>query len=619
MGYYDIGEAFRRIEDQMIASMSRNLQRHLDNESTEGINYTMWQAEQLAALNEYKRNNQKLFPQYFARINDQIDDILRRANAAGSMDQEAAILNAIKRGWRISSPGEHLQGAFFKLNERKMNALLKATKRDMRRAEYAMLRRANDIYRKTIFNAGVFYNSGAGTLQQSVDMATKDFLSRGIDCIEYSNGARTGIDTYARMALKTSQTRAYLQGESTKRDEWGIATVIVNNRGAACPKCLQWVGRVYYDDVYGSVPITDDKYPRLSEAIAGGLYHPNCKDTHTTYFEGISTRPKKVTRAQVDEANRVYALEQKQRYKERLIRKYKRLAEGSVDPENKAKYRARLTAQESNLREFIDAHSDVLKRRPELEKVFPDPLKRTSNESTLSGKSADVVIRQSNIEYKPFDSVHDADEYLKKALGVKEQTNGLERGKINIDVANDIVRTVAEYRNVFGDTLALDSIEKFPKKEYNDVAGAYLPAFKRMYYMNCSSKESAKKIEKEAAYEFKIGSWSTGDPRHVFRHELGHAVHKGIGKDTNRKALQALLDSATKDIRWGKHGWRLEDYKKAGLTPDDYITDLKVAGSILSGYGLSNVDEMVAEAFAEYMAGSPREFAIKVVHTLMGW
>ena len=363
MGYYDVGEAFRQIEDQMIASMSRNLQRHLDNESTEGINYTMWQAEQLAALNEYKRNNQKLFPQYFARINDQIDDILRRANAAGSMDQEVAILNAIKRGWRISSPGEHLQGAFFKLNERKMNALLKAVKRDMRRAEYAMLRRANDIYRKTIFNAGVFYNSGAGTLQQSVDMATKDFLSRGIDCIEYSNGTRVGIDTYARMALKTSQTRAYLQGESTKRDEWGIATVIVNNHGAACPKCLQWVGRVYYDDVYGSVPITDDKYPRLSEAIAGGLYHPNCKDTHTTYFEGISTRPKKLTQDQVDEANRVYALEQKQRYKERVIRKYKRLAEGSVDPENKAKYRAQLTAQESNLREFISKNADILRPR----------------------------------------------------------------------------------------------------------------------------------------------------------------------------------------------------------------------------------------------------------------
>ncbi len=230
-----------------------------------------------------------------------------------------------------------------------------------------MLRRANDIYRKTIFNAGVFYNSGVGTLQQSVDMATKDFLSRGIDCIEYSNGARVGIDTYASMALKTSQTRAYLQGESTKRDEWGIATVIVNNRGAACPKCLQWVGRVYYDDVYGSVPITDDKYPRLSEAIAGGLYHPNCKDTHTTYFEGISTRPKKVTQAQVDEANRVYALEQKQRYKERVIRKYKRLAEGSVDPEKKAKYSSsKYTASRlalANFNAIVAQESEIINRK----------------------------------------------------------------------------------------------------------------------------------------------------------------------------------------------------------------------------------------------------------------
>lgn len=80
----------------------------------------------------------------------------------------------------ISRPGRHIletigqasggsgdiDGAFFKINDRKMNALIDATVSDMGNAETAMLRRANDQYRKTIFNAQVYANSGVGTYEK---------------------------------------------------------------------------------------------------------------------------------------------------------------------------------------------------------------------------------------------------------------------------------------------------------------------------------------------------------------------------------------------------------------------------------------------------------------------
>lgn len=373
---YDIGEAFQKIEEEMIASMSRNLKRHIETETSEGLDYPMWQAEQLAALNNFRKDNKKHFSGYFSTINGQIADVLQNANKSGQLAQEMAILEAIRDGYKIYNydSAKSVRAQFFKVNERKMNALIEATQKDMAKAETAMLRMANDEYRKIIFNSEVFYNSGAGTLAQCVDMATKDFLSKGISCIEYANGARVGIDVYSRMALRTAQTRAYLQGEATKRDEWGVNTVIVNRRGVACPKCLQWVGKVYYDDVWGNSKIPSPaKYPRLSEAVAGGLYHPNCKDVHTTYFEDISSDPKPMTKKEVDEANRVYALEQRQRYNERQIRKYKRLVMGSADPENIERYTGRLRQWQAEQREFVAANSDVLKRRPELEKIFPDP------------------------------------------------------------------------------------------------------------------------------------------------------------------------------------------------------------------------------------------------------
>lgn len=397
MAYYDIGEVFQKIEEDMIASMMRNLKRHLATEKEEGINYAMWQAEQLAALNEFKRNNSSLFKDYFSTINDQIEEVLKKAHETGKMDQEIKILEAIREGWSTAlKPSSKLQGAFFRINDRKLKALINSVNNDMKKAETAMLRRANDEYRKIIFNSQAYYNTGAGTLPQCVDMATKDFLSKGITCIEYANGARVGIDAYSRMAIRTAQTRAYLLGESAKRDEWGVSTVIVNKRGVACPRCLKYVGRVFYDDVWGSAPIpSPEKYPRLSEAIAGGLYHPNCKDVHTTYFEGISTPPEPMTAAEKKEAERVYNLEQQQRYNERQIRKYKRLSDGSVDPENQLRYQKKLEAWQAEQKRFVKANGDVLKRRYENEAIHGiGPIDNADTRRAVEGMKREVEIER---------------------------------------------------------------------------------------------------------------------------------------------------------------------------------------------------------------------------------
>ena len=148
----------------------------------------------------------------------------------------------------------------------------------------------DDKYRKIIFNAQVYANTGAGTYQKAVDMATKDFLSAGINCIEYKNGRRVPIDVYAEMAIRTANKRAYLQGEGEMRKKWGIHTVIMNKRTNPCPKCAPFVGKVIVDDVWsgGTAEEAEEKgYLLMSDCIKRGLYHPNCQDSHTTYFGDI--------------------------------------------------------------------------------------------------------------------------------------------------------------------------------------------------------------------------------------------------------------------------------------------------------------------------------------------
>lgn len=286
---YDIGAAFQAVEDELIASMIRNMRRHKLEEIEENKQWSMWQAEQLKALEKFKKANRKKYGQQFRDINSQIETLIHMARQEGEMSQETAILNAIKKGFPVKKISRGAAGEFFKINNRKLEALITSTTNDMKKAEMAVLRMAEDQYRKVIFNAQVYANTGAGTYEKAVDMATKDFLSAGLNCVEYSNGARHTLSDYADMAIRTASKRAYLQGEGVKRNEWGIHTVIVNKRGNPCPKCLPFCGKVMIDDVWSGGSSRDGPYPLLSYAVAEGLYHPRCKDSHTTYFPGIST------------------------------------------------------------------------------------------------------------------------------------------------------------------------------------------------------------------------------------------------------------------------------------------------------------------------------------------
>ncbi len=346
---YDLAEAFQRIENELIASMIRNMDRHRAEETAEGYNWSMWQAEQLKALEKYKRKNWKKYQKQFKSINSQIEQLIRQARLKGGVKQELKILQAIRKGWRThgrnGTPAHDAMTAeFFKLNDRKLDALVEATMHDMEAAETAVLRKANDDYRKAIFNAQVYANTGAGTYEKAVDMATKDMLSRGLNCVMYANGARHTLTDYADMAIRTASKRAYLQGEGEKRQEWGIATVIMAKRGNPCPKCLPFVGKVLIDDVWsggskdGVDPETGKRYPLMSYAISKGLYHPRCKDSHTTYFPGISTADDTWTKEELENVGLQSQQEVRQQYTKRQEEKYSRLAEYSLDPDNKQIY-----------------------------------------------------------------------------------------------------------------------------------------------------------------------------------------------------------------------------------------------------------------------------------------
>lgn len=336
MSDYNIREAFEKIEDELIDSMMRNFSRHRAEETKEGYSWTQWQAEQFKSLEEYRKHNAKKFGKRFKTINGKVEEMIRTAKADGNASQEAEILEAVKDGFKApKKPSAHSTAEFFKVNDRKLDALIKSTTDDLKRAETAVLRMSNDKYRKAIFNAQVAMNTGAVTYEKAVDIACKDMLNAGLNCVEYKNGARHTLSDYADMAVKTANKRAYLRGEGEKRAEWGVSLVVVNSRQGGCPDCAKYIGKVFIDDVYSNGKKSDGNYPLLSTAIKNGLFHPRCKDSTSTYYPELDDLDAPLSEDEIKELDRQRGIEEKQQYAQRQAERFDRRAEYSLDEDNK--------------------------------------------------------------------------------------------------------------------------------------------------------------------------------------------------------------------------------------------------------------------------------------------
>lgn len=399
MSDYNIREAFEKIEDELINSMMRNFSRHRAEETKEGYNWTQWQAEQLKSLEEYRKHNAKKFGKRFKTINGKVEEMIRTAKADGNASQEAEILEAVKDGFKApKKPSAHSTAEFFKVNDRKLDALIKSTTDDLKRAETAVLRMSNDKYRKAIFNAQVAMNTGAVTYEKAVDIACKDMLNAGLNCVEYKNGARHTLSDYADMAVKTANKRAYLRGEGEKRAEWGVSLVVVNSRQGGCPDCAKYIGKVFIDDVYSNGKKSDGNYPLLSTAIKNGLFHPRCKDSTSTYYPELDDLDAPLSEDEIKELDRQRGIEEKQQYAQRQAERFDRRAEYSLDGDNKriAQTRAdewhdRANTLEEKAKQFSLKTDEQKYYRP----VFKEDISKTF-ERKIEGETITIDTHKAN-------------------------------------------------------------------------------------------------------------------------------------------------------------------------------------------------------------------------------
>lgn len=386
--FRDIAKWFEEFEMQLIQSLKRNLGRHESEEKAQDMEWSMWQAEKLKGINKFRRECTAIMNDYKDVIDEGTQQLLKKEfEQSASTDQPQ----------------------FFGVDRTKLNRLIDDTVNLEKHAETAALRTVDDVYRQTIVRAQLALSSGTVTINQAVDIAVKDFLDKGINCIVYRDGRRVNIADYARMALRSASTRASLQGKSERFKALGYDTIQVSKYSMCSDTCLPWQGRVYINDVYtmwdgevkdhggilwGKSNYCGKWFMLLSAAIENGLFHPNCRHTILLWRDG-DPLPESVDN---EENERRYKLEQEQRRLENKVRKAKRKVEGLSDPDNIKKAKAELREAQKQLREFIDnVNADegetILKRDYGKEKIYQN--ENLQNGLTYTGTEGIINVRSS--------------------------------------------------------------------------------------------------------------------------------------------------------------------------------------------------------------------------------
>lgn len=391
LSFRDIARIFEEIELRLIASLKRNLSRHKAEEEKEGFEWSAWQAEKLNNIDNFRKENAQIADEYVDVIDDETRQLMTDQFHEGEHTAEQSVIDVSESGVNVpdvpdvpaqpqppeaptAMPDDH----FFGVNKPKMDKLMEDVTTLEKTALTAAVRNMDDVYRTTLNKVQLMMGTGSITLNEAIDLATRDFLDKGINCIVYADGRRVNIADYVRMALRTTSTRATLQGAAKRFAELGYDTVLISQYGGCSKTCEPWQGKVYIDDVFtvwngersgdfGKSNYCDKWFMLLSVAIRGGLFHPNCRHTMGQYIEGLTKIPKPIPAEKIREQR---ALEEKQRAMERKIRALKRKVEGTQDEKKVKEYKRKLREEQGKLREFIKEHDDVLRRDYSREKIY---------------------------------------------------------------------------------------------------------------------------------------------------------------------------------------------------------------------------------------------------------
>ena len=244
-----------------------------------------------------------------------------------------------------------------------------------------------------------------------------------------------------------------------------------------------------------------------------GLYHPNCRDTHSTYYEGISTPPEDSTYTveELDEIAEKYKAEQQQSYCENQADRYHRLSKYSLDGDNKRMYGARATAWDNKAKQY----KNLLRmgNNTQTDLSIAKPIKHTAEEyAELADYAQNSGIKVYNVE--KFDG--------------------------DIEIAKEQIDALKEIR----DEYKLNSSLTISFGKVAGGLGETSPTGSSIVFNNCALRD--RKLTNK--YLNEDDELAANDVKGIAYHESGHLISLKYGEKGFDIAKKAYYNIYKKDI-----------------------------------------------------------------------
>ena len=239
-------------------------------------------------------------------------------------------------------------------------ALRQATAGAAESADHAFSEITDDVTARFPHRSGRLASQDVTARLQAAQRMLDDFAERGVTAFTDSRGHGWDLVSYAEMATRTAASRLHLNFYLAAMTLQGYDLIVVYALTGMppCAKCAPWVGKVL--SVSGNVQrgtrvaaVTIDRVSHqavvagsLPEAMADGLFHPNCRHSLTPFTNGAAFLPLSGTapgEPPPPRDERQYKREQQLRALERAMRTARRLKEVAVTPAAKGRANRQIT------------------------------------------------------------------------------------------------------------------------------------------------------------------------------------------------------------------------------------------------------------------------------------
>lgn len=329
----ELAELHRVAETELLRLTARRLARGLDAPE--------WAQRKLAELSAYRRD---------------VSGLLERLQSARTGLAARTLARAWVRGGEAASVelrGLGIEAAPVK-NAPALAVITQSLVTLMQGTNLPVLRWALDAFRAVVAPLAGTVLAGALTRRQASERAWNKLIDQGVTAFRDRSGRKWSLSAYVEMATRSAVVQATVEAHTATLVANGVELVQVSNAPQECIMCRPWEGKVLTltggpgartvrvehatdDGRFISVRVAGS----LTEAVAAGLFHPNCRHRVVAYLPGVTKPLTHTADPKGDEAR------QELRRLERGVRRWKMREAGALTPEARAEAKKKVRQWQS--------------------------------------------------------------------------------------------------------------------------------------------------------------------------------------------------------------------------------------------------------------------------------